>query len=424
MESPLPPLNLLRHRAFIFLWISRVLSSVGTLTQSIALGWQVYVIARLTHDIEYSAFLVGMVGLAQFLPLFAVTLIAGEAIDRYDRRHILLLGTLVQIFCAAGLWAVAVSPHPSLVLIFSLAAVYGVVRAFVRPASTALWPMLVPRELMPKAVAWSSLSIQIVMILGPWLGGVLCAIAVPLAYQAACAVFVLSGLAAWLVRGNTKPDYKGGKRLALIREGLVYVWRNKIVFGAISLDLFAVLLGGVTALLPVYARDILQVGPDGFGLLRSATAIGGGVGALWLARYPLQRHAGIWMLSGVGLFGVATIVFGLSTSIWVSFVSLMVLGAADVVSMFVRQSLVQIVTPDSMRGRVSAVSTLFISASNELGEFESGVVARLIGPVGSAVFGGLGSIGVMLAWAKLFPELRKVDRLLQDEKQERGTNAT
>ena len=288
----------------------------------------------------------------------------------------------------------------------------GSARSFARPAAAALGPMLIPTHVLPHSVAWGSLSMQGGIILGPWLGGVLCGYSAALAHSATALMYVLSILAALAIRGyTTKAPHSGGHRVAMIREGLVYVWTNKLVFGAISLDLVAVLLGGATALLPVYARDILHIGPHGFGLLRSAPAIGGGLGALWLSHYPLQRRAGFWMLCAVGLFGAATVVFGLSTSLPLSFAALMVLGAADVVSVFVRQTLVQIVTPNAMRGRVSAVSTLFISASNELGEFESGVVARLIGPVGSAVFGGIGSIGITLLWAKLFPALRQADRL-------------
>jgi hypothetical protein len=266
--------------------------------------------------------------------------------------------------------------------------------------------MLVPREVLPRAIGWNTLAMQVGFVIGPWLGGVLCAVSVPAAYAVAAALYVAAGTAVWSIGANAKPDYKGGGRLKLIAEGLAYVWSNKIVFGAISLDLFAVLLGGVTALLPVYARDVLHIGPDGFGLLRSGPAIGGGLMALALSTRPVQRDAGYWMLVSVAAYGVATIVFALSTWIALSMLALAALGAADTVSVFVRQSLIQIVTPDPMRGRVTAVSSLFISASNELGEFESGVAARILGPVGAAVFGGVGSILLTGVWAKMFPELR------------------
>jgi predicted MFS family arabinose efflux permease len=266
--------------------------------------------------------------------------------------------------------------------------------------------MLVPREILPRAIGWNTLAMQGGMVLGPWLGGLLCAISVPAAYGTSAALYVAAGVAVSFITANTQPDHKGGARLKLIAEGLAYVWSNKIVFGAISLDLFAVLLGGVTALLPVFARDILHIGPDGFGLLRSGPAIGGGLMALALSTRPIQRDAGFWMLVSVAAYGFATIIFAVSTWIWVSMVALAALGAADAVSVFVRQSLIQIVTPDPMRGRVTAVSSLFISASNELGEFESGVAARFLGPIGAAIFGGVGSIALTGVWAKMFPALR------------------
>jgi predicted MFS family arabinose efflux permease len=266
--------------------------------------------------------------------------------------------------------------------------------------------MLVPREILPRAIGWNTLAMQTGMVIGPWLGGVLCAVSVPGAYGTTAALYVGAGVAVAFIAANTKPDHQGGGRLKLIAEGLAYVWSNKIVFGAISLDLFAVLLGGVTALLPVFARDVLHIGPEGFGLLRSGPAIGGGLMALALSTRPIQRDAGYWMLVSVAAYGVATIIFALSSWIWVSMLALAALGAADAVSVFVRQSLIQIVTPDPMRGRVTAVSSLFISASNELGEFESGVAARFLGPIGAAVFGGVGSVALTGLWAKIFPALR------------------
>lgn len=403
--------SLFSYKAYALWWFSRLTFTLGTLAQSVTLGWQVYALARQSYDIQQSSFLVGMIGLAQFLPLFAFTLIAGETADRYDRRRIMMICAVVIATCSLGFLTITLSAKPSLVLIFILAAVFGAARSFSTPASTALVPMLVPREILPRAIAWNSLSVEAGMILGPWLGGILSTVSPAASYAVNCLIFLVGGLLIFYIKGNTKPVHTGGRRLDLIREGLIYVWQNKLVFGAISLDLFAVLLGGVTALLPVFARDILHIGPDGFGLLRSGPALGGGLSALWLSRHPLQKRAGITMLSAVALFGGATIIFGVSKYVWLSMAALIVLGAADVISVFVRQTLVQIVTPDAMRGRVAAVSTLFISASNELGEFESGVTARLLGPVGSAVVGGIGSILVVILWAKLFPDLRKADRL-------------
>src|SRR5581483_3587981 len=262
------------------------------------------------------------------------------------------------------------------------------------------------------AIAWNSLAGQSSSIIGAGVGGLLVAISPTVAYSAAGALYVLAGaMMLSLAHHGKAPDQGGARRLELIREGLAYVWTNRVVFGAISLDLFAVLLGGVTALLPVFARDILRVGSVGFGVLRAATTVGSAAMALVLAASPLRRRAGLIMFSAVGVYGAGTLVFGLSRSVALSAVALAVLGAADMISVYVRQTLVQLVTPDPMRGRVGAVSTLFISASNELGEFESGVMARLLGAVGSAIFGGVGALVVTGLWARLFPALRKADRL-------------
>jgi len=401
-----PPWRALRYPNFARLLLGRFLSTVAMLSQSVTLGWQVYSIARLEHTVAYSSFLVGMIGLVQFVPMVALVLLAGETADRYDRRKILIACFGLQLFCSTALAFIALSDTPSLVAIFAIAALFGVGRAFMMPASASLGPMLVPREVLPRAIGWNTLAMQTGMVIGPSVGGILCAISVPAAYAVSAVLYTCAATVVFFIAANTKPDHQGGARLKLILEGLSYVWSNKIVFGAISLDLFAVLLGGVTALLPVFARDILHIGPEGFGLLRAGPAIGGGFMALMLSTRPIQRDAGFWMLLAVAAYGVATIVFALSTWVFLSMVALAALGAADTVSVFVRQSLIQIVTPDPMRGRVTAVSSLFISASNELGEFESGVAARFLGPVGAALFGGIGSIVLTGVWAKAFPALR------------------
>ncbi len=400
-------LPFLRYPNFSLLLLARFLSSVAMLTQSVTLGWQVYSIARVDHSIAYSSFLVGMIGLVQFVPMLALVLLAGETADRYDRRKILLACCALQVVCSASLAIIAGigSPEPRRHLRRG-----GAVRR--RAAPSPCRP--VPRSGRCSCRARSCRApsagtrspCRCGMVIGPWLGGVLCAVSVPAAYWTAAVLYVAAGIAVTFIAANTKPDHKGGGRLKLIAEGLAYVWSNKIVFGAISLDLFAVLLGGVTALLPVFARDVLHIGPEGFGLLRSGPAIGGGLMALALSTRPIQRDAGYWMLVSVAAYGVATVIFAVSTWIWVSMLALAALGAADAVSVFVRQSLIQIVTPDPMRGRVTAVSSLFISASNELGEFESGVAARFLGPIGAAVFGGVGSIVLTGVWAKMFPALR------------------
>ena len=410
-----PPLNVFRHKAFAFFWSARVLSTLAVQAESITLGWQVYTLARKTHSVAQGAFLVGMVGLAQFLPLFCLTLLAGATADRHDRRTIMLSCIAVEIVCVLALAGLAFQPHQVLWPIFAIAAVFGASRAFLSPASGAMGPMLVPRESLPTAIAWNSLGYQAGNMIGPWVGGALCAISPAVAYLGSAGLYVAAGATLLLMRANTKPVSQVASRMELIREGIIYVWTNKIVLGAISLDLFAVLLGGATALLPVFARDILHIGAHGFGVLRSGPAIGAAVMAFSLSRFPIRRHAGIWMFCGVAVFGLSTIVFALSRWEIVTVVALAVLGGADMISVYVRQSLIQIVTPDPMRGRVSAVSYLFIGASNELGEFETGMVARVLGPINAALFGGIGSLVVTGAWSRMFPSLRKADRLTRPE---------
>ncbi len=403
--------ELLKERDYLLFWGTRWLGSFGGQIQGVAMGWQMYALARETRSVAESAFMVGMIGLAAFLPVLLLTLPAGEAADRYDRKKLLLLCLSGEILSVLALAVATLNGWASPGLLLVIAALFGAFRALFAPANTALGPMLVPRRLLPRAIAWNSLAWQTASIAGPAAAGFLVAVSAEAAYFTS---FVLYGLAAILIlmiRKNAKPDTNPGSRWALMKEGLAYVWRQKIIFGAISLDLFAVLLGGATALLPVFARDVLHVGPQGFGLLRSGPAMGATVVALWLAANPIRAKAGLYMFGGVAVFGLATIVFGLSNSLWLSVAALAVLGGADMLSVFVRQTLVQLVTPDHMRGRVAAVSSVFIGASNELGEFESGIVARILGPVGAAVFGGVGAVMVTGIWAWLFPDLRKADRL-------------
>lgn len=403
--------ELLGHRDYVFFWGSRWAGAFAAQIQSVAMGWHMYVLARETRSVEESAFLVGMIGLAAFLPVLLLTLPAGEAADRYDRRKVLLLCLTGEIASVLSLAIATVNGWASPALLLAIAVVFGASRAFFAPANTALGPMLVPRRLLPRAIAWNSLAWQTASIAGPAAGGFLLAHAPQTAYFTTFGLYALAMVFVASIRGNTRPEVNPGSRWQLMKEGLAYVWRQKIVFGAISLDLFAVLLGGATALLPVFARDVLHVGSEGFGVLRASPAIGATLVALWLAANPLRRYAGGFMFAGVAVFGAATVVFGLSKAMWLSVAALIVLGGADMLSVYVRQTLVQLVTPDQMRGRVAAVSSVFIGASNELGEFESGVVARLLGPVGAAVFGGTGAMIVTALWAKLFPDLRRADRL-------------
>lgn len=403
---------LARQRGYVLFWISRFLDILAAQAQAVTIAWQVYAMAREGgSSVGQAAFALGMIGLAQFLPLFALTLIAGDAADRHDRRRIIIVCIAVEVVCVGALAAITLTGAASFWPIVGLAVMFGAARAFYNPASTALGPNLVPRVLLPRAIAWNSLAWQSAAIAGPAVGGLLCAISPGVAYLVVGGLYLVSIGCIWTVRAiETRPP-QTASRIALMKEGLVYVWRQKIVFGSISLDLVAVLLGGATALLPVFAKDILHVGAEGFGVLRSGPAIGATAVAMWLSAHPIRRRAGLAMFAGVAAFGLATLVFALSRSMILSVAALAVLGAGDMVSVFVRQSLVQIVTPDAMRGRVAAVSTLFIGASNELGEFESGVAARILGPVGAAVFGGLGALVATGVWAKLFPELRKADKL-------------
>ncbi|MFI4976200.1 MAG: MFS transporter [Caulobacterales bacterium] len=403
---------LLRERDYIAFWASRWMSSLGVQTQSVAMGWQVYDLSRRAHlSVGQSSFNVSLIGLVTFAPLFFLALPAGETADRHNRQRIMLLCYLGEILAATVLTAAGLMHFASVPLLLGVALIFGAARAFSSPAGTALGPMLVPRDLLSRAIAWNSLAGQTASILGPTLAGFLIAASPSAAYIGALALYVSAFAMLLRVRRDTRPMTQPGSRWTLVREGLAYVWTNKVVFGAISLDLAAVILGGATALLPAFARDVLKVGPQGFGMLRAAPSFGAAVIALYLSTRPLRAQAGLKMFAGVALYATATIVFGLSRLVWLSVAALAVLGAADMLSVFVRQTLVQLVTPDPMRGRVAAVSTLFISASNELGEFRGGLAARFLGPVGAVVYGGVGALIVTGVWAKLFPALRRADRL-------------
>jgi len=376
------------------------------------MGWQVYDMARAGRGVAESALYVGLLGLATFLPLFFLALPAGVVADRYSRRTTLVACFLGEAVCAGALVAADLAGVLSVPVLIGIAFGFGIARAFRSPAEVSLAPMLVPRDLLPRAIAWNSLAFQAGTISGPALAGLIVGTWSSVhAYAVALGLYLAAVAGLSRISTSTTPAAKTGSRLMLVREGLAWIWNNTVVFGAISLDLAAVLLGGVTALLPVFARDVLRVGPEGFGLLRSAPAVGALSVALVLAARPIRRRAGPAMFSGVAVFGAATVVFALSKSFALSLAALAILGGADMVSVYVRQTLIQIVTPDEYRGRVAAVSFLFIGASNELGEFESGVTARIFGPVLAALLGGFASLFVTGLWSRLFPSLRKVDRL-------------
>lgn len=407
-----PEGDALFRRPYALFLAGRLFVVLASTAQGVVIAWEVYETARQSLSVAEASFVVGLIGLAKFLPLVALALVAGDTADRYDRRTILRLCYAAQLLTAAGL-ALRSELGGGLWPIFAFAALFGGARAFFQPAVSALNPMLVPAHLVPRAIATNSLVAQVANIAGPALGGVLCAVSPTLGYAVCVGLYAAASVCIWLVRADTRPAAvePGRSRAAQIREGLTYVWGNKLVLGAISLDMFAVLLGGATGLLPVFARDVLHVGPEGYGVLRGAPAIGALLMAGYLSVRPIRRRVGLKMFLAVGLFGLMTLAFAYSQSFPLSVACLAVLGAADMVSVFTRQSLVQIVTPDHLRGRVSAVSALFIGASNELGAFESGVAALLLGPVGAVVFGGVGSLAVTGLWAWLFPSLRKADTL-------------
>jgi MFS family permease len=414
-DAPSPPAtarDLLRQRDYLFFWASRWLGALGIAIQSVSMGWQVYALSRQASlSINQASFNVSLIGLITFAPLFFLALPAGMSADRYDRKRIMIGCYVAEMAPSAILAAAEMFHFASVPLLLAVAAIFGASRAFFYPALSALGPMLVPRELLPRAIAWNSLAGQFASIIGPALAGLLLAMSAAAAFQAAFFLYLAALISISCVRGVTRPRVQPGSRWALVQEGLAYVWTNKIVVGAISLDLCAVLLGGATALLPAFARDVLKVGPEGFGLLRSAPSAGAAIVAIYLSINPIRTRAGIKMFFGVALYSAATIVFGLSRTLWLSVGAMATLGAADMLSVFVRQTLVQLVTPDAMRGRVGAVTSLFVSASNELGEFRGGLVARFIGPVAAVIYGGVGSLIVTGLWARLFPALRRADRL-------------
>jgi MFS family permease len=397
----------LRIPAFRYYWLARLTNTIAQMAMVIVIGWQVYDIARHTMGLKEAAFRLGLIGLVQFVPLFALTLITGWTADRLDRRWIARASVALELGCAAALAWFAWNGTTTLVILYAVAALLGVARAFAGPAFGALAPNLVPREILPRAIALSSIAWQSGAIAGPALGGYLYAWA-PFAPYATSTILFAIGLAGLFAIGPVaRTEIKRGPNpWAQMVEGLSYVRGNRLVLGAISLDLFAVLLGGATAMLPAFARDVLHAGPEGLGHLRAAPALGATLTAAFFSVRPLKHGVGVKMLTAVGIFGAATIIFGLSRSMPLSLLCLALLGSADMFSVYVRQSLIQLYTPDAMRGRVGAVSSLFISASNELGEAESGFLGALIGPVPAVIAGGVGALAVVLLWSWWFPELR------------------
>jgi len=396
--------SLLRHKPFAFFWLARVAAAIAVQMQAVALGWQAYALTG-------SAFYLGLVGLAQFLPLFLLTLAVGHVADRYDRRLVGSVSQLVEAIAAGMLAFGSASGWLNKENLLAIVFVLGATQAFLGPTMQALLPGLVSPSSFPRAVAWSMSAFQTATILGPAFGGLLYAAGPSAVYATTSILFLGASLLLAGIRLERVPPKREPVSLHSLFAGIAFIRRRQVILGAISLDLFAVLLGGATALLPIYARDLLRTGPLGLGFLRSAPAIGALVMSVILARHPLRHRVGRIMLGAVGVFGVATIGFAVSTSFFLSLGALVVLGAMDVVSMVIRHSLVQIETPDAMRGRVSAVHSMCSGTSNQLGEFESGVTAALFGTVPSVVLGGVGTILVVLIWKHLFPELAGVDSL-------------
>ena len=405
VTEPTSPLQIADFRKF---WISRFVSVVATTGMVVVIGYQLYDVARGTYgmSIRDAAFQLGLLGLAQFVPLMLLTPLAGIAADRFDRRRVAALATAIDLMVALGLALSTASGVRNLPLLFALAALHGTARVFVSPALSAIAPNVVPTALVPRAIALNSIAWQAGSVAGPAAAGFLFAGHAALPYWCASALLAFAALLVLAISRMPPPEEnRHSHPFRQMVEGFHFVWNDRFLLGCITLDLFAVLLGGATALMPVFARDILHVGPEGLGQMRAAPGLGAAVVALLLSFRPLERNVGVKMLAAVAAYGAATLAFGLSRNFLLSLLILALLGAADMVSVFVRSSLVQLNTPDAMRGRVSAISGLAISASNELGEMQSGIAAALLGATGAVAFGGVGAIVITLAWAWLFPEL-------------------
>lgn len=407
MNEPTSPIQIADFR---LVWLARLCSVLATSGMVVIIGYQLYDVARSPQygmSIAAASFQLGLLGLAQFVPLFFLTPVAGLVADRFDRRKIAALALGIDMVIAVTIAAATAKGLVTLPLLYVLAMAHGSARVFAGPATSSIVPNIVPAPLMPRAIALSSIAWQVGSVAGPALAGLLFAARPDLPYWTSVALLGLSAIALLAIRKMPLPEIdREVHPVRQIVDGFRYVWNERFLLGCVTLDLFAVLLGGATALLPVFARDILHVGSEGLGVLRAAPAIGAALMAMVLSWRPIERNVGAKMLWGVALFGAATIAFGLSRNFFLSIGLMMLMGVGDMISVYVRSSLVQLNTPDAMRGRVSAISGLAISASNELGEMQSGLAAALLGATGAVVFGGAGAIFVTVLWAWLFPELR------------------
>ncbi|WP_174801935.1 MFS transporter [Martelella limonii] len=404
VSSPGARFDAFRHKSYAIYFFSRFLGTFAVQIVSVAVGWQMY-------DETGNAFYLGLIGLFQFLPALLLTLVTGTVADRYNRRLIAAICFAVATACTAALLAITMlglfSPWP----IFALLVLFGTERAFSGPALQSLAPNLVPERDLSNAIAWNSSSWQVASIVGPVAGGLLYGGGAFLAYTTALCLFAGATVLMIMVPKPSQRRPASAVTMQTILAGFRFITTEKVVLGAISLDLFVVLLGGAVALMPVFARDILELGPWGLGLLRAAPGVGGVLVALLLASIPIRHHAGYYMFAGVAIFGLSTVVFGLSSSPWISIAALAVMGGADMISVYVRETLIALWTPDELRGRVNAVNMVFVGASNELGEFRAGTMAHVIGAVPAVIFGGVGSLAVAVIWAMRFPKLRNVDGL-------------
>jgi len=396
--------SLLQHRAFVAFWFARIASSFGFQMLSVAVGWQIYATTGRAFDL-------GLIGLVQFVPSVVLALPAGHVADQFERRRIVLIGQITEWLAIVALAGLTLTGHIHEISILALVFVIGVAKAFEFPALQSMLPALVPASILPRAMAVNASAGQAAMIMGPALGGLLYVAGPGVVYVVAAVLYMVAATLMSRLRYEQAPPKREPATLKTLFAGVHFIRERKDVLGVISLDLFAVLLGGATALLPIFAKDILHTGPWGLGLLRAAPAVGALLMSLWLARHNLQRRVGPIMFAAVAGFGVATLVFALSTTLWLSLLALFALGAFDMVSMVIRSSLVQLDTPDDMRGRVSAVNAIFINTSNQLGEFESGMLAAWMGAVHATVLGGVGTLLVVGVWMAMFPTLRRRQRL-------------
>ncbi len=399
----------LQYRDYRLVWLARFISTAATSAMVVVIGAQVYQLARRTYGMSEaeSAFLLGLLGLVQFIPFLLLTPVAGVLADRMDRRHLGAMASAIDLMIGLVLAAANTWDFVSLPLLFTLAAFYGSARVFIGPAISAITPNVVPVDLLPKAVATSTLSWQTAAVIGPAAGGFLLAVDPAMPYWFASAILTAGVASLLAIQHRAPPAAAPDHPVKLMKEGAKFVWHERFLLGCVTLDLFAVLLGGATAMLPAFAYDVLHVGDEGLGLLRAAPAAGAMLVATWLGLRPIRRNVGVKMLWAVAVYGLATLIFGLSENFLLSLSMLAILGSADAISVFIRSTLVQLNTPDDKRGRVSSISGLAISASNELGEMQSGLVAAFLGPVGAVALGGAGAILITAIWAVIFPELKR-----------------